>query len=51
MKILKEVKHKNGDVTFECDCSIEEINLLAGVGLNTILKEYIEKLEKDKKTK
>lgn len=49
MKILEEIKHKDGSVTFECDCTEEEINLLASVGMNTILKDYIEKLKKEKK--
>lgn len=51
MKILEEIKHKDGSVTFECDCTEEEINLLTSVGMNTILKDYIDKLKENRKMK
>ncbi len=43
MEILKVIKNKDGSINLECDCTEEEINFLASVGINTILKEYIEK--------
>ena len=42
MEILKETKNKDGSVNLECDCLQEELDLLASVGMNKILREFIE---------
>lgn len=48
MEILKETKNKDGSVNLECDCTQEELEFLASVGMNTILREFIEKTKKEK---
>jgi len=48
MDILSETKNKDGSVNLECDCTQEELEFLAGIGLNVVLREYIEKSKKER---
>jgi len=48
MEILNEIDNKDGSVTLECDCTQEEINLLASVGLTKILEEFFEAKKEEK---
>jgi len=49
MKILDITENKDGSSTLVCDCTTEEIERLASVGLNKVLKDYIKELKKEKK--
>ena len=49
MEILNITENKDGSSTLECDCTNKEIEMLASIGLNKVLKDYIKELKKEKK--